>query len=31
MKLVRVGPDSLVEWAGRLREWGFQIDPSAYE
>jgi ribose transport system substrate-binding protein len=31
MNLVRVGPDGLAEWAGRLREWGFRIDPSAYE
>jgi len=31
MELVRVGPDSLAEWAGRLRDWGFQIDPSAYQ
>jgi ribose transport system substrate-binding protein len=31
MKLVRVAPDSLAEWAGRLRDWGFKIDPSVYQ
>lgn len=31
MDLVRVAPDNLVEWAGRLRDWGFQVDPSAYQ
>jgi len=31
MELVRVGQDNLAEWAGRLRDWGFQIDPSAYQ
>jgi len=30
MELVRVAPDGLAEWAGRLRDWGFQIDPSVY-
>ncbi len=30
MKLMRVGPDNLAQWAERLRSWGFQIDPSAY-
>jgi ribose transport system substrate-binding protein len=30
MELVRVGPENLAEWATRLHEWGFQIDPSAY-
>jgi ribose transport system substrate-binding protein len=30
MELVRVAPDNLAEWAGRLRDWGFKIDPSAY-
>lgn len=31
MELVRVAPDSLAEWAGRLRDWGFKVDPSAYQ
>jgi len=31
MQLVRVGRDNLAEWARRLRDWGFQVDPSAYE
>jgi ribose transport system substrate-binding protein len=30
MELVRVGPDSLAEWAERLHDWGFEVDPSAY-
>ncbi len=30
MELVRVAPDGLAEWAGRLRDWGFHIDPSVY-
>jgi hypothetical protein len=31
MKLVRVGRENLADWARQLRDWGFQIDPSAYE
>jgi len=30
MRLVRVGPDNLVEWARQLQGWGFAVDPSAY-
>jgi len=30
MKLVRVAPDSLAQWAETLRDWGFKIDPSVY-
>jgi ribose transport system substrate-binding protein len=30
MELVRVAPDSLADWAERLRDWGFEVDPSAY-
>jgi len=31
MELVRVDREGLAEWAGRLRDWGFAVDPAAYQ